>query len=650
MHQRISTVNFLFFVLLTTIVFLHAGRLNAQQKYDAALIDSALLRSANGVIRDYTMDFEIKDEGSAVKKVKYAVTILNKQGEHFGVFNEMYHQFVEVKRVDGMIYDGEGALVRELKKNDFNDVSAISGFSLYEDNRRKYISPVTNFFPYTVVYEYEIIYDGLFHYPTWYPVTDYQLALEKASLTVTMPEELSLRYKLQQMNDPVTKSNDKKHRVYAWDISRITAYNEEPYSVKLDYRVPAVYLAPERFEIDGYEGNLLSWKDFGLWVKKLNDGRDKLKNRSREEIYELLTASEDTLERIRMIYDYVQSRTRYVNIKLGIGGYQPHEAQLVHDVGYGDCKALTNYTRTLLEIAGIKSYYALVKAGSEASDIMTDFPSAQFNHAFLCVPYKDDTIWLECSSQVTPFNYLGSFTDDRHVLLITEEGGVLAKTPSFDVYENRKVTSGKFNLDKNGDATGMLKILYQGVFYDDVANMANMGVTEQKAWLYENLSFPSFTIGNFSVINRKNNDPPEIELTVHLNIDKFAGTSNKRLFIPVNILSTVEKQDYSVDELSDARTSPLLINRSLTRTDSLTITYPEGYQTEYIPEAKNVTNGVGVFSTEYANHNNTIHFYRHKIQQKGEYVPEKLSEWNVLLENQNALNKLKIVLVNEGIE
>ncbi|NJM26365.1 MAG: hypothetical protein HC859_13660, partial [Bacteroidia bacterium] len=105
-----------------------------------------------------------------------------------------------------------------------------------------------------------------------------------------------------------------------------------------------------------------------------------------------------------------------MSIQLGIGGWQPFEASVVDKNGYGDCKALSNYAVAMLKEAGIKGYYCLVQAGEEPAKLDPMFAENHFNHIIVAVPLKQDTVWLECTSQTNPYGYLGEFTGDRQAL------------------------------------------------------------------------------------------------------------------------------------------------------------------------------------------------------------------------------------------
>ncbi|TNO75848.1 hypothetical protein FHP99_08970, partial [Campylobacter coli] len=153
---------------------------------------------------------------------------------------------------------------------------------------------------------------------------------------------------------------------------------------------------------------------------------------------------------------------------------------------YGDCKALTNYTRALLKAAGIQAIDALVRAGNGAPDIRTDFPSFQFNHVILCVPNNRDTLYLECTDQSGVMGYNGTFTGNRHVLLITPDGGKLTQTRQYKPTDNRQVRRIDVVLTADGNATAEARNLYTGIQQESRAQaLVSKSQTEQRTWLLE---------------------------------------------------------------------------------------------------------------------------------------------------------------------
>jgi hypothetical protein len=173
-----------------------------------------------------------------------------------------------------------------------------------------------------------------------------------------------------------------------WNFENINAIRREHLSPVLSYFAPRIMFAPEKFEYDGYQGSNESWEDFGKWIWAMNQGRDNLPPERVAHLNALVANFDNDRDKVRAIYEFMQSRTRYVNISLGIGGIQPFDAETVDRTGYGDCKALTNYMMAMLKAVGIESFYTLVRAGVGRYNIVNDFTSNQFNHVILSVPLK----------------------------------------------------------------------------------------------------------------------------------------------------------------------------------------------------------------------------------------------------------------------
>jgi hypothetical protein len=81
---------------------------------------------------------------------------------------------------------------------------------------------------------------------------------------------------------------------------------------------------------------------------------------ARARFIDLVKGFDDPVEKVRTLYNYMQQRTRYVSIQVGIGGWQPFLASVVDEKGYGDCKALAHYMKSILDAVGIRSVYTLV--------------------------------------------------------------------------------------------------------------------------------------------------------------------------------------------------------------------------------------------------------------------------------------------------
>ncbi|KAJ1380166.1 hypothetical protein B484DRAFT_440979, partial [Ochromonadaceae sp. CCMP2298] len=67
-------------------------------------------------------------------------------------------------------------------------------------------------------------------------------------------------------------------------------YNQYPYYVQ-------VYTGPSAFEIDGYAGDMTSWKSFGNWINALNADKNNLNAAQKAEIAAIVKPIESDLEK-----------------------------------------------------------------------------------------------------------------------------------------------------------------------------------------------------------------------------------------------------------------------------------------------------------------------------------------------------------------
>ncbi len=606
--------------------------------YTAKTISDDMKRKADAVIRQYHTEFKIKSVSQATLSTKLVITVLNKEGQKFAAIYKDYDKQKKIVQITGSIYDENGTLIKKIKNKDLEDFSNYSN-SLYQDTRAKYYQHPSNRFPYTVEYEVEETFDGLLFYPTWHPQVSPAVSIEQAEFTVSLPTNLSFRYKEINIEGEPQHLYDNAVQTYTWKINGIEAFVQEPFGPFFSDLTPTVYTAPNDFEFEGYPGNMETWNNLGKWINTLNSGRDILPETTRNDITRLVNDITDKEEITRKVYQYVQSKTRYVSVQLGIGGFQPFSAETVAQVGYGDCKALTNYTKALLKTVGIDAYYTLVRAGANRQPIRNDFPSLQFNHVILCVPIKEDTIWLECTDQENPFGFLGNYTGNRDVLVVNENGAQVARTPAYGRDQNNINRKIKIDLDESGNGHASSRTVFNGLKYDEVQWILRETTENQKKSIYARINIPSFELKSFAFSTEKNIIPSATE-KLELVLKNYANVSGKRLFICPNLLN---KNTFVPKSISERKT-PILIPEPSIETDTVIYTIPDSLHPEFLPEAIQISTGFGTYEAQFQYEQGLIIYIRKMSVKKGVFPPETYEEFQRFYTEIKKADEIKLVL------
>jgi len=598
-------------------------------------------KGANVIINSEETIFTVNSPGSATTTFKTRVTILNENGLHRAKVVVPYDKLTKVAYIKGTSYDKYGKKLRTLKNSEITDVSSISDFSLFEDNRVKIANLGHTMYPFTVEFEYQTTTTNMLFYPTWAPLDEENLAVEKANFTVIMPATMQLRYREANLPQKGTTRTENGQQIYTWELANLAPFKAEPYMPPMGELVPIVRTAATNFEVQGYTGDMTTWQNYGQWINKLNQGRDVLPEATKTKIAALVADAKTPEEKVNRIYNYLQSNTRYISIQLGIGGWQPFEASFVDSKGYGDCKALTNYTQAMLSTVGIKSHHALIRAGSDVTPILADFPGQQFNHVILSVPMEKDTLWLECTSQIESAGYAGSHTGNRKALLITPEGGKLVNTPAYTAAENATHRTVTVKLDESGNATATAETRYTGLEHEVYSELIHKASPEnQRKWLYRNIAIPAFEVKNFS-FNLKKGKLPEVTEKLDLTLRQCVTISGKRMFLTPNLMNKWDSPPKSVEN----RKWDVVRSSAYSNTDTIVYEMPAGYTLEYKPNDTNYNTEFGTFKTTTKVEGQKVTYVRTLQMNKGRHKPEAYAKMLEFMNNIVKADSQQLVFV-----
>lgn len=607
-------------ILLALISFM----VSAQTNYEAATIPKDLLPYASAVVRKMEATTEVKDLSNTIYHFKEVVTILNKNGDDEADFVVWYDKSRRIKYIKGIVYDEYGKAINKFTEKNFNDYSAADGFSMFVDTRLKHYQPAVVNYPYTVEYEYEVLSKQSLNFSDWSPNASTGTSVEHSSYQFICKPDFNIRYKELNYNGKVvTGTNATGFKTYTWELNSLKARRSEPYSPQTEQYQTQVKFAPEKFIYEGYEGSFTNWNELGKWTySKLLTGRAALPPETISYIHSLTDSITNPKMKAKAIYEFMQRKNRYVSVQIGIGGYQPFMASDVDKLSYGDCKALVNYTQALLKAVNIDSYYCVVQAGDVKKSLMPDFASmAQGNHIILCLPLKNDTTWLECTSKETPFGYLGNFTDDRWVLACTAEGGKLLHTPKYTAEQSKQVRKAMVTLKEDGELTGNITTTFEGWQYENRPGIPG-DVKDEIKNTKERYSINNMEVETLILKPVKNQQPVYNEEIKFTSRD-YATLSSGTYFFVANLAN----RRNSVPREVKNRSTDVYINRGFTDVDEITYQVPAGFRMDSNPLSINIDKPFGKFTaTATMNSKNQI-VYKRKLEIfDGTYSKNKYQE------------------------
>lgn len=611
-----------------------------EQYYNSLNIDSDLKKNANAVVRYDNIHLNIMAYDKMVYTNKRIVTVFNESGtKKVGAYLG-YSDNITIKKMEARIYSAFGIEIKKFKKKDFIDQSAVPGGTLYSNNRVKYLRYTPINYPYTVVFETEVEYATTAFLPGWRIIEGFNISTENAEYKITNNSGVDVKVNTSNFEE----FNVKKLGDYHYSASNLKAIKQEDYSPAFKTYTPNLKAALVEFKMEGVKGTNKSWGDFGKWVNdKLLLDTQQLPDDIIQKVKDLTADAKTDMEKAKIVYQYMQDKTRYISVQVGIGGWKPMLAKDVDRLGYGDCKALTNYTKALLDAVDVKSNYTLVYGDGDIVNIEKEFSSQQGNHAILAVKNNEDYVWLECTSQTSPFGYTANFTDDRDVLVITPDGGEIIHTKAYNTSENLLETTAKVSINGLGAMDATVSSNSYGTQYGQHEGIQTETLKDQKLhfknyWSYIN----NLEINSIEYTNNKDS----IVFTENLLVKatKYASKTGDRLLIKPNFFNRVEVAPKRYVK----RKLPFEVERGFTDVDEYEIEIPNTFEVEAMIEPVSIKNKFGEYVVSVDKEGEKLIYKRKFILNKGSYLKEEYKEfrefWLKIIKHDNS----KIVLKSKA--
>ncbi|MEO9802233.1 MAG: DUF3858 domain-containing protein [Reichenbachiella sp.] len=594
--------------------------------------------SQDATINNHEISYKINSNYKIHSEEFYSITVHNKDGYDLAVYQDYYDKFKKVTAIEILVFNNQGKKIKKFNKNDVLDIALNQSYEI-DDSRLLIKDPEYGVYPFRVEVRVSSTQKGFIGLPTWIPRSTFNLEVIKSSLVVEAPADFVIKSLVENevefKKEQILLENNQFLK-YTWSVRDLPAIDNDMVYKEFINKQPKVRLTPEKFAYDKNEGSFLSWSTFGDWFLDLNRGRDSLTVETIRFLDQL--EKTDTRNVIGQVYQYMQDRTRYISIQLGIGGFQSIPSHIVDQKGYGDCKALTNYMKSMLEYLDINSNYILVKAGRDVPDVIEDFPSNQFNHLFLGVPMTEDTIFLECTSQTQPFDYVGSFTDDRNVLWIENGSSQIIRSPIYGEDFNRQQTVSKVTIDKNGNSEMQNSIEQSGFFYESFQRISQLSATQLEQYNYSVFPYKDFSIDNYEVIEPKNSDPV-YTAQYNLSVKNLARNASSKLLIPINVLQPV---DSYLEVNKYAKFAE--IRRSFLVEDEVELSLPDGAYTQMTPENVEISGDYGSYSVTLTKNETSILIKRRIKIYKGRYEDEDFAAFYNFFKRIKSNDTKKIVV------
>lgn len=432
----------------------------------------SLITAIAAEILSFNANFDMTGPAAATYTVSETVLVRNAAGEDAATLVLYTDSFRTISSFSGTVV-GPSGVEKKVRRSDLITFAPFDelGTDTYIHTFRP-SSP----YPYTVKYEYTISYGkGFMSFPPFFPVVTKETALRDASYCLSVPSGTEIQF---SSSCPDPSVDHGKKDIYTWELKDWDGIADEDFLPKMSHLLPHVYAAPKAFRYGKFKGAQENWNSLGESFSELVSSADGLPPTAVAAAVEMTAGCGSDIEKLKVLYSFLRKKTRYVSIQMGLGGYRPFKAEEVDRTGFGDCKALANYMKNLLQAVGIRSNYVILN--TDERELGDNVPSVSMtDHAMLAVPMEKDTVWVECTNPSFPLGFRHEGIAGHQVLLLDGENSHIARAASYTGDSNRTARHMDIHISQDGSATMACRLKNRGLYVEPFVGFMDLNPVDR---------------------------------------------------------------------------------------------------------------------------------------------------------------------------
>jgi transglutaminase-like putative cysteine protease/tetratricopeptide (TPR) repeat protein len=353
-----------------------------------------------------------------------------------------------------------------------------------------------------------------------------------------------------------------------------------------------------------------TWEEVARWYWGLIRDQLRADDRVREIALRAVRGITEPREKVRAIYNWVITNTRYVALEFGIHGFKPYRVADVCSRGFGDCKDKASTIVTMLREVGIDASIVLVRTRRNGNIDTAPASLAVFDHAIAYVPPMPglpDGIFLDGTAGSSAMEELPSMDQGAMGLIVNQRGeGRLTHLPFVAAQSNTVEIHSELELTANGGARLRVTQDLRGPDAGSLRSAMEAEATRSERvqrWLSG--SYPGVRVNavRTGVLTR-------VDVPAHLEYDAEIPSIGTRQDDLLRFAPTSQVQMTSEFAERSTRVSDVMLPGPLTTTDHRTIRIPAGASVVDLPPTANIRSAWVSLAYSTAHAGNTITLQR----------------------------------------